>query len=155
MFFVERASQIMDLINAIIDAIATIASGSANAAAAIENALARSLPVAISFLASILGLGDISDKIKSILKKIQAPINKAIEWVLNLAKKTVGAIKGFLGGGKDKDKSQDKDGKEETAADPQVEEQAQAGFAAINAEEQKYMEDDKISKENAEKLLEI
>ncbi|MGB1206173.1 MAG: DNA/RNA non-specific endonuclease [Chitinophagales bacterium] len=112
MFFVNRASQIMSLINAVMEAIVSVASGSANAAAtAIENALSRALPVAISFLASLLGLGNISEKIKGILKRIQAPINKAIEWVLNLAKKAIGAVKGFLGGGKGKKKG--KNAKEE------------------------------------------
>ena len=42
----------------------------------------------ISFLASLLGLGGISDKIRSLIQKVQAPINKAIDFVIQ------GAVKG-------------------------------------------------------------
>ncbi|HEY9804462.1 MAG TPA: hypothetical protein V6D25_29285, partial [Leptolyngbyaceae cyanobacterium] len=52
-FFIERAGQIADLINAILDAIGAIAAGSIDQAVkGVENALAKSLPVVISFLAS-------------------------------------------------------------------------------------------------------
>ena len=61
MFFIERGTQIIALVNAIIDSIAAIAKGSIGVAATlVENALAKAIPVAIGFLASLLGLGDIS-----------------------------------------------------------------------------------------------
>jgi len=88
MFFVERGSQIMELVNSIIDSINDIASGSiGNAANAVEKALSKALPVAISFLANLLGLGGISEKIKTIIQKIQSPINKVIDKVVNFAVK--------------------------------------------------------------------
>ncbi len=59
MFFINRGSQILALVNAVIDSIAEIVKGSlANAAAMVEDALAKAIPVAIGFLASLLGLGD-------------------------------------------------------------------------------------------------
>lgn len=97
MFFVERGSQIMGLVNAVIDGAGAIASGAIGGAAnLVEQALAKALPVAISFLASLLGLGGIAEKIKSIMTAIQAPINKAIDTVIN------GAVSLFkkLGGDK-------------------------------------------------------
>ncbi|MDQ2805458.1 MAG: hypothetical protein M3Z04_00840, partial [Chloroflexota bacterium] len=50
MFFIERGSQIMALVNAVLNSVSAIASGSVGgAAAAIEGALSAALPVAISF----------------------------------------------------------------------------------------------------------
>jgi hypothetical protein len=44
--------------------------------------------VAISFLASLLGLGGISEKIRSIIDTVRTPINKAVDWVVGGAVKT-------------------------------------------------------------------
>jgi hypothetical protein len=83
---------IIDLVNAIIDSIAAIAKGSIGVAATmVENALAKAIPVAIGFLASLLGLGDISGTIKKTIEKAQAPVNKAIDWVIS---KAVTLVKG-------------------------------------------------------------
>ena len=99
MFFINRGSQIMQLVQAVIGSLAAIAGGNAGAvAAAVENALARAIPVALSFLASLLGLGGIAAKIQSILEKVRAPINRAIDWVINLAVKVVKAAGKLIGG---------------------------------------------------------
>ena len=74
--------------------------------AKIEGALGKAVPLVISFLANLLGLGGISDKIKSILKAVQAPINKALDFVIKGALKLAGPlIKGVKGiGAKVKEK---------------------------------------------------
>ncbi|MDZ8091406.1 MAG: DUF4157 domain-containing protein [Nostoc sp. DedQUE05] len=83
-FFIERAQQIADLINAILDAIGAIASGAIDQAIkGVENALAKSLPVAISFLASLLGLDGIAGKVQAIFKKLRKPMEKAVDWVID------------------------------------------------------------------------
>jgi Domain of unknown function (DUF4157) len=93
MFFIERGSQIMELVNAVLDSVTAIANGSIGSAATfIENALSKALPVVISFMASLLGLGGISEKIQSIVKKIQEPINKAIDWVIGKGAKAFKTI---------------------------------------------------------------
>lgn len=147
MFFVTRASQIMALVNAVLDSVAAIAGGAIGvAAAAVENALSKAVPVVISFLASLLGLGGISQKIRSIIMKIQAPINKAIDWVINKAVALVKAAgKLFAGGNKKKDQDKETD-------DPEHDAKLTAGKAAIDQEEQKYLEEGKISRENAERV---
>lgn len=118
MFFIERGRQIVELINAIINSLAAIVSGNIQAMAqAVEGALARALPVAISFLASLLGLGGISDKIREILEKIQEPINKAIDWVINLAAKGVKTVGKALGIGKSKE---EKEAARQTGFDGQI-----------------------------------
>src|SRR5690606_11097220 len=58
MWFVNNGSRMIGLVNAVLDSITAIASGSLGVAAAkVEEALARALPLAICFLASLLGLG--------------------------------------------------------------------------------------------------
>ena len=111
MFFIERGSQIMSLVNAITDSIVDIASGAIGGAAQkVEDALGKAVPVAIGFLASLLGVTGITDKIKSIIQKVQSPVNKAIDFVV---KGIVGKFKGVIGkvkGGVDWAKNKAKQG---------------------------------------------
>jgi uncharacterized protein YdcH (DUF465 family) len=90
MFIVERGSEIMEFVNSILDSIGAIAKGSIGVAVEkVEGALAKALPLAISFLASLLNLGGISEKIRSIIDAVRAPITKAIDFVVG------GAVKAF------------------------------------------------------------
>jgi hypothetical protein len=108
MFFVERGSQILALVNAVIDSITAIAQGALGGAAAmVENALAKGIPVVIGFLASLLGLGGISDKIKSVIETIRKPIGEAIDWVIHKAVSLAKTVGGLLGFGKGKDDKPD------------------------------------------------
>jgi hypothetical protein len=108
MFFITRGSQILTLVNAIIDSITAIAQGSLSVAAnAVENALARAIPVVIGFLASLLGLGGISEKIRSIIERIRAPINKAIDWVINKAVQLVKAAGKLFGRGGERGRAEE------------------------------------------------
>jgi uncharacterized protein DUF4157 len=145
MFFIERGSQIMSLVNAVLDSIAAIASGSLGAmASAVEGALAKAVPVAISFLASLLGLGGISDVIRTNIEKIQAPVNKAIDWLINKAVKLAKSIAGLFGGKKKKE-----DEKTPETNDPEHDAKVTAGLAAFDQEESKYLEDGAITREKA------
>jgi hypothetical protein len=110
MFFVEHGKQILDLVNAIIDSISSIAKGAIGAAAQfVETSLARTIPVIIGFLASLLGVGGISEKIKEIIEDIRKPINEAIDWVITKAVDLVKAVGGLLGFGKKEEKETNKD----------------------------------------------
>ena len=92
-FFIERAQQIADLINAILDAIGAIASGTIDQAIkGVENALAKSLPVVISFLASLLGLDGIAGKIQAIFQKLRKPMEKAVDWVIDKGAKAFNKV---------------------------------------------------------------
>jgi hypothetical protein len=98
MFFIERINQIVDLVEAIINSVNKIATGDVGAAANwVEQALARAIPVIIGFLARLLGLGGLSDKIKSIIHKVQAVVDKAID---KLIEKIVAGIGKLFGKGK-------------------------------------------------------
>jgi hypothetical protein len=108
MFFINQGSQVVELVSAITDAVVAIASGAVGGAAKlVENALAKSLPVVIGFLASLLGIGDLAKKVQGIVKKVRDRIDMAIDKVLQKAKSL---FKGKKGKGK---KEQDKRNKDE------------------------------------------
>jgi len=93
MFFIERGSQIMEFVNSILDSVGAIVAGNIGAAAnLVENSLAKILPLAISFLASLLGVGGIAEKIKEIIDKIRAPINKLVSSVLGVVLKPIKSL---------------------------------------------------------------
>jgi hypothetical protein len=92
MFFVERLRQIVQVTMAFIDSISAIASGVIAAAAnKVESTLAGLLTLAISFLARLVGLGKVSDVVVNIVNKIRAPIDKAldkvVDWIVAGARK--------------------------------------------------------------------
>ncbi len=108
MFFIENASKIMALLEAVINSVSAIASGNIGGAATwIEQALARTIPVIIGFLARLIGLGGISDKIREIIKKVQTVVDKAIDKVLE---KIVTVVKKLFGKGGGKAAPGEKEG---------------------------------------------
>jgi hypothetical protein len=93
MFFVEKGSQIKEFVDSVLDSIESIVGGGVGAVARhIESTLAKILPLLLGFLASLLGLGGISEKIKEILEKVQKPVSKAIDFVINGALKLAAPI---------------------------------------------------------------
>ena len=87
-FFIERGRQIMALVSAFIEGVKAVASGSVSKVAqAIENALAKAIPVIIGFLASLLGISGLASKVQKLIKRIRARIDKAIDKVILKAKK--------------------------------------------------------------------
>ncbi|MEV4052804.1 hypothetical protein AB0J55_16605 [Amycolatopsis sp. NPDC049688] len=90
-FVVTQARQIFDFVNAVLDAVIAIARGGAGGVPGlIERALAKAIPVLLGFLASLLGLGGIADKVKKIVQALAKPVGKAIDWVID---KIVGLVK--------------------------------------------------------------
>jgi hypothetical protein len=92
MFFVERLRQIAQVVASFIDSISAIADGVITAAAnRVEKTMAGLLTLVISFLARLVGLGKVSDAVVNIVNKIRAPIDKAIdkviEWIVATARK--------------------------------------------------------------------
>jgi hypothetical protein len=100
-FIVDKAAQIMDFVEAVINSISAIATGAIGGAANwIEKSLGNMVPILIGFLANLLGLGGISEKIKEFIKKVQDKVDKAIDKAIA---KIVGVVKKLFGkGGKDK-----------------------------------------------------
>ncbi|MEC4004861.1 hypothetical protein OX283_009360 [Flavobacterium sp. SUN052] len=110
-FFVQRAAQIMELVQAFITGVKAVASGSIKAVAtAIESALGKAIPVVIGFLASLLGIGGLAQKVIGIFKKIHERVEKGLI-ALWTKIKTLGAnLLKKVGIGK-KEKSVEKAGK--------------------------------------------
>lgn len=100
MFIVEKIQQILEFFEAIVNSIYNIATGAISTAINwIEQALARMIPILIGFLARLIGLGGITDKIREFILKIQSKVDKAIDKAIE---KIVGFIKKLFGkGGKD------------------------------------------------------
>ncbi|MBT8341824.1 MAG: DUF4157 domain-containing protein [Desulfatitalea sp.] len=83
MFFVARMGQIMDLVEAVVSSMANIAKGKlTDAADYIEASMAKTLPLIISFLARFIGLGNVSEAIKGVIKKFQEKVDLVIDGVI-------------------------------------------------------------------------
>jgi hypothetical protein len=153
MFFVNQGSRILALVNAVVDSIAAIAKGALGTAAGlVEGALAKAVPVAIGFLASLLGLGDPAKPVRDTIEKARSPVNKAIDWVINLAVKGVKAAGGFVKGLFGDKKKEEKPEEKPKEDDPQKEAKIEVGLAAIDTLEQQYLQDGRIKQEDAEKV---
>ena len=92
MFFVERLKQIAAVAASFIDALATIAAGNIGPAAnRVETTMAGLLTLVISFLARIAGLGKVADAVTGLIAKIRAPIDKAldrvVDWIVTQARR--------------------------------------------------------------------
>jgi hypothetical protein len=94
-FFIERAQQLGALARSVFDSIAAIAAGSlGNAITAVEQSMARALPVILGFLARLLGLGDLAAPIRNVVNRARALIDRALDrvvsWIAGVARKLVG-----------------------------------------------------------------
>jgi hypothetical protein len=102
MFFVNNAERIMKFVNTIIDSVADIVRGNVSAVVnKIEDVLGQMVPILIGFLASVIGIGGIGQKIRQIIETLQKPVNKALDFVIKTGLKLAGpiirGIKGFAG----------------------------------------------------------
>ena len=147
MFFVNNGKRILDFVNTVIDSVGDVAKGSLGAASAkIEDSLARLIPLIIGFLAALLGLGGIAGKVKAIIQRIQAPVNRAIDAVIDkavsLVKAGVGAVKGMFAKKDDADAAK-------PSEDPARDAKVKAGLEALEKAENDHEDAGKISKEQA------
>ena len=179
MFFVERAGQIMSLVNSILDSVGAIAGGALGEAAGyIEQSLAKGIPVAIGFLASLIGLGGLADKIKGIIQRIQEPIHAVITKVLHVVLKPFKWIAGKVKAGMSWAKAKVKQGvafvkakakqglawakgklgglfgkgKDKATDDPEHDHKVAIGLAQIDEKEKPLLKDGGITREDAEQV---
>ncbi|WP_299211849.1 DUF4157 domain-containing protein [uncultured Dokdonia sp.] len=124
--FIEKIREILEIVNSFVAGIADIARGSIQSAANfLETALADGIPVAISFLAKQLGLGDISEKIAEMIENTRAMINEGIDWLIEQAMAAGTAFLSALGLG----------GSDEGEGEPEeVEERNSGEFTGIDEE---------------------
>ncbi len=100
MFFIERLRQIAQVAMSFIDSIAAIASGAIGAAAnRVEQTMGGLLTLVISFLARLVGLGRVSDAVVNIVNRIRAPIERALDRVVQWIRERSRALLSRLLGG--------------------------------------------------------
>lgn len=143
MFLIERINQIMAFVKSVIDSVSSIVQGNIGAAANfIEQALARTLPVIISFLARLIGLGGISQKIKNIIMKIQKRVDDAIDkFIRKLMTKARGLFSSRRGGNANKEQDKMPDDKQKAVAD---------GLRDLEKIQDQHEEGNKIDRASAE-----
>ncbi len=88
MWFVDNGQRIKEFVDSVLDSVESIVAGNiGKVATMIEDSLAKILPLAIGFLASLLGLGGLGEKIKKILLTVQKPVNKVFDFLIGKAVK--------------------------------------------------------------------
>lgn len=93
MMLVRFKDKIIELLDTILNAVMSVASGAIDgAAAAIEKAFAKSIPIIIAFLAALLHLNDIAAKVKTIIMRIRTRIDKAIDFAIQKGYSLVGKL---------------------------------------------------------------
>ncbi|MCX5342153.1 DNA/RNA non-specific endonuclease [Streptomyces atratus] len=98
-FIVNQGAQIVEFVNAVLDAVIAIANGgTAGVPKMVEAALAASVPLLIGFLASLLGIGNLANKVKSVFHAVAKPVNRAIDkivgFIVKAGKKLWAKLKG-------------------------------------------------------------
>ncbi|MFD3918766.1 hypothetical protein [Streptomyces sp. NPDC058595] len=96
-FIVTQGAQIADFVNAVLDAVIQIANGAQGGVPKlVESALAASVPLLIGFLAALLGIGGLANKVRSIFQSVSRPVNRAIDKIVDfIAKKGKALWAGF------------------------------------------------------------
>jgi hypothetical protein len=98
MFFVDNASRIMKFVNTILDSVADIVRGNVGGVEKINDVLGQMVPILIGFLASVIGIGGIGQKIRQIVDTLQKPVNKALDFIIKTGLKLAGPfIRGIKG----------------------------------------------------------
>jgi hypothetical protein len=93
MFFVDNGSRILKFVNTVIDSVADIVKGNVSGVVnKINDVLGQMVPIIIGFLASLVGLGGIGAKIRSIIETLQKPVTKALNFVIKTGLKLAGPI---------------------------------------------------------------
>lgn len=103
-FIVTQGAQIVEFVNSVLDAVVAIANGDkAGVPKMVETALAASVPLLIGFLASLLGIGSLAAKVKSVFHAVARPVNRAIDKIVNFIAKKGKALRKKLKGKKETD----------------------------------------------------
>ncbi|WP_211280288.1 HNH endonuclease signature motif containing protein, partial [Streptomyces lushanensis] len=83
-FIVTRGAELIGFVNSVLDAVIAIANGGQGGVPAlIEGALAASIPLLIGFLAALLGIGGLANKVKQVFTAVARPVNKAIDKIVD------------------------------------------------------------------------
>jgi len=97
--FLERLNQILEVANSIFSSIGAIAMGQIKKAADfIERTIASTIPIFLAFVAALIPVTGITKTIRHIIKKLQAPVKKAMDKMVTfLVKKAKKLFSKLLG----------------------------------------------------------
>ncbi len=91
--FLERLQQIAAVAQSIFSSVTSIARGQVQTAADfIEQTIGRTVPVVLSFLAALIGLNGIPARISAVFDRLRAPVNKAMEKMVDFVVKKAKAL---------------------------------------------------------------
>jgi hypothetical protein len=114
-FFIQKGKQIQETVDRILDSVESLlGGGEGGVPALIEQTLAKAVPTVITFLADLVGLGDLGTTLQGLVKKAQSMTDSAIDWLVDKAVALVKSAWAALSG---KDKAKDKAPGEESAED--------------------------------------
>ena len=106
--FIEKLTQILQVINQFVMGVGEIARGNIQQAADfLEGALSRAMPVAIAFLANQVGLGGLGRRIGEMIGRARQAINEGIDWLIDQAFRLGQALLNRLLGGGSEQQQQD------------------------------------------------
>ncbi|WP_371601981.1 hypothetical protein OG345_01915 [Streptomyces sp. NBC_01220] len=98
-FVVTQGAQIAEFVNSVLDAVVAIANGGqAGVPKMVEAALAASVPLLIGFLASLLGIGSLANKVKQVFHAVARPVNRVIDKIVDFIAKKGKALWAKLAG---------------------------------------------------------
>lgn len=146
MFFVDNWQRIVDMVKTIFSTISDIAAGRLGIVAKkVEQIMAMTIPMIISFLARFLGLSGLAKVIKNLIKKVRQPVvkimDKAAKWIGKKVKKLFKkGKKGVKKRSKKEQKKKTKDDKKSKSR-KEIDKKVKKGLAAVNSEESKIDKD--------------
>lgn len=111
----ENAARIFRFVETIVNGMADIVAGNTGAVAAmVEQALASLIPVVIDFLAGLIGLGDLPDKVVEVIKAIQTRVLAVVESIVAWLVERGRALLASLGLGGEEGEDSGEGGPEDT-----------------------------------------
>lgn len=147
---VEYFKDMLEIVNSFVGGVAEIARGSLDKAAKfLEGSLAQAIPVAIGFLANLIGLDDLSKKLRDILNKVRKKVDEVLGWLIGKAVDSLGALVNALGG---KEASTTENDTDAISKDPKKAAKVAEGLAAVPTLEKQYLTAGRLSREEADKV---
>lgn len=99
-FFLENIKKIAAVVNSLLDSMAQISKGAIGAAANyVEKTMVDTLPLVFAWLAKLIGIDGIGQKVKGIIDKLRTPVNSAVDFVIKGAMKLGSAAVDKVKGG--------------------------------------------------------
>jgi hypothetical protein len=150
---IEYLRDILEIVDDYVTSFAEVAAGNiASGAGKVERGLANAIPVAIGFLANQVGISDVPEKIVELIERLRELIDEALDWLVEKAVSLGQSALAALGGEGAEDDQDDQD--VPSTGDPQHDAAVSAGLAAVRQEEQQYVQNGEIAREDATKVAE-